>query len=91
MPLCAYLHNACWAEHRAACQAVQFGPLVAEKAYYEAAWEGRLAAKLRAIGYELAKDGKGRWELTAVQPSVNAKFSRRHCGDSPGSRETRHP
>ena len=88
----AFLQNACWAQHEERFQAVQFGPLVAEKAYYEAAWESRLAAKLRAIGYELAKDGKGRWELTAVQPLVNAKFSRRRFEEIlPGSRETRHP
>ncbi len=69
--------NASWAGHENRFQAVQFVPLVAEKAFYEAAWESRLAAKMREIGYQVAKDGKGRWELTAVPAAVNTKFSRR--------------
>src|SRR5262249_11334188 len=72
-----YIHNACWCDHEKRFQAVQFGLLVAEKGYYEACWESRLAAKRREIGYALEKDGKGRWEMTAVQPSVISKFSRR--------------
>ena len=76
-----FVHNACWADHEQRFQAVQFGGFVAAKGYYEACWESRLAAKLREIGYELAKDGKGRWELTAVAPSVTAKFSRRRFAE----------
>jgi conjugative relaxase-like TrwC/TraI family protein len=76
-----YAHNVCWADHEERFQAVQFGGLVADKGYYEAAWESRVAAKMREIGYEVEKDGQGRWELSAVPDSVNARFSRRRFAE----------
>jgi conjugative relaxase-like TrwC/TraI family protein len=76
-----YVHNVCWAEHEGRWQAVQFGTLKADGPYLEAALEARLAAKVRSLGYDVARDGKGRWEMTAVLPSVNQKFSRRRFGE----------
>jgi conjugative relaxase-like TrwC/TraI family protein len=73
----AYVHNVCWAEHEQRWQAVQFGTIKADGRYFEAAFEARLAAKARQLGFEVARDGKGRWEISGVPESVLTKFSRR--------------
>ncbi|HTU16537.1 MAG TPA: AAA family ATPase, partial [Gemmataceae bacterium] len=42
-----------------------------------AAFEARLGARLRGMGYALARDGKGSWEIAGVPGPVIDKFSRR--------------
>jgi hypothetical protein len=73
----AYCFNRTWAEHEGRWQAAQLGDLHLDRPYLEACFEARLGARLRGMGYELERDGKGSWEIAGVPESVNHKFSRR--------------
>ncbi len=73
----AYIFNRTWAEHENRWQAAQLGDLHLDGRYLEAAFEARLGARLRGMGYALARDGKGSSEIAGVPGPVIDKFSRR--------------
>ncbi len=73
----AYCFNRTWAEHEGRWQAAQLGDLHLDGRYLEAAFEARLGARMRQLGYSLDRDGKGSWQLTGCPSSVSEKFSRR--------------
>jgi conjugative relaxase-like TrwC/TraI family protein len=73
----AYCFNRTFAPHEDRWQAAQLGDLHLDGRYLEAAFEARLAARLRQMGYVLERNGKGSWEIAGVPDSVNQKFSRR--------------
>jgi conjugative relaxase-like TrwC/TraI family protein len=73
----AYVFNRTWAEHEKRWQAAQLAGLHLDGRYFEAAFEARLASRLRRLGYELQGDGKGSWEIVGVPKTVRDKFSRR--------------
>ena len=73
----AYCFNRTWAEHEGRWQAAQLGDLHLDGRYLEAAFEARLGARLRQLGYAIARDGKGSWEIVGVPEPVIDKFSRR--------------
>jgi conjugative relaxase-like TrwC/TraI family protein len=73
----AYIFAKTWAEHEKRWQNAQLFDLHLDRPYIEAAFEARLGARLRKLGYELEADGKGSWEIVGVPTSVNEKFSRR--------------
>ncbi len=73
----AYCFNRTWAEHEGRWQAAQLYDLHLDRPYLEAAFQARLGARLRQLGYSLERDGKGSWEIAGVPLSVNHKFSRR--------------
>jgi conjugative relaxase-like TrwC/TraI family protein len=73
----AYIFNRTWAEHEGRWQAAQLGDLHLDGRYLEAAFEARLGARLRQLGYAIARDGKGSWEIAGVPEPVIDKFSRR--------------
>jgi conjugative relaxase-like TrwC/TraI family protein len=73
----AYIFNRTWAPHENRWQAAQLGDLHLDGRYFEAAFEARLGRRVRRLGYELAPDGKGSWEIVGVPQSVIEKFSRR--------------
>ena len=65
-----YIFNRTWAPHENRWQAAQLGDLHLDGRYLEAAFEARLGRRLRGLGYELAPDGKGSWEIVGVPASV---------------------
>jgi conjugative relaxase-like TrwC/TraI family protein len=73
----AYIFNRTWAPHENRWQVAEMGDLHLDGRYFEAAFEARLGDGLQQLGYELARDGKGSWEIVGVPESVNQKFSRR--------------
>lgn len=73
----AYCFNRTWAEHEGRWQAAQLGDLHLDGRYLEAAFEARLGARLRRLGYALERDSKGSWEIVGVPGPVLDKFSRR--------------
>ncbi len=73
----AYCFNRTWAEHEGRWQAAQLGDLHLDGRYLEAAFEARLGARLRQLGYSLDRDGKGSWQLAGCPATVSEKFSRR--------------
>ncbi|MGH7170120.1 MAG: MobF family relaxase, partial [Gemmataceae bacterium] len=73
----AYVFNRTWAAHEGRWQAAQLGELHLDGRYLEAAFQARLGARLRGIGYALERDGKGSWEIVGVPGTVLDKFSRR--------------
>ncbi len=59
-------------------KAAQFGNLVRDKLYYQAAFHARLAERMQALGYEVKRDGNS-FTLAGVDRSTILKFSRRTC------------
>jgi conjugative relaxase-like TrwC/TraI family protein len=55
----------------------QFGNIVRDKAFYEAAFYARLAKKLEAIGYVIDRRGGKEWEIAGVPQSLIDKFDKR--------------
>ena len=55
----------------------QFGNIVRDKAYYEAAFYARLAGKLEALGYVIDRRGGKEWEIAGVPQSAIDTFSKR--------------
>jgi conjugative relaxase-like TrwC/TraI family protein len=56
----------------------QFGNIVRDKAYYEAAFYSRLAAKLEnELGYAIDRRGGKEWEIAGVSQSIIDTFSKR--------------
>jgi conjugative relaxase-like TrwC/TraI family protein len=74
----AYCFNSTWAKHEGRWQAAELGALHLDRPYLEAAFEARLAARLRGeFGLRIERNGKGSWEIADVPGSVLDKFSRR--------------
>jgi len=57
-------------------KAVQLGSVVRDKGYYQAAFHGRLASKLKGLGYGIEKDGNS-FRIAGIDRSTVEKFSRR--------------
>jgi conjugative relaxase-like TrwC/TraI family protein len=57
-------------------KACQFGNIVRDKAYYQAAWHARVARPLSELGYGIEKDGNS-FTLAGIARSIVEKFSRR--------------
>lgn len=57
-------------------KAAQFGDLVRDKGYYQAAFHARLAGRLRDLGYGIQRDGNS-FALAGIDRSISDKFSRR--------------
>src|SRR5262249_19149542 len=73
----AYIFARTWAPHENRWQNAQLFDLHLDRPYLEAAFQARLGARLRQLGYVLEGDGKGSWEIVGVPASVRTKFSRR--------------
>ena len=59
-------------------QAGEFGGIKMDGAYYEAAFDNRLAHKVRSLGYATTLTAGGRWwEVTGISRRLIEKFSRR--------------
>ena len=57
-------------------KAVQLGDIVRDKGYYQAAADARFAAKLKALGFGIEKDGKT-FRIAGIDKATADKFSRR--------------
>jgi conjugative relaxase-like TrwC/TraI family protein len=57
-------------------KAVQFGGIVRDKGYYQAAFHARLAHKLSSMGYGIEKDGNS-FRLAGIDRATVETFSRR--------------
>lgn len=57
-------------------KAAQFGGVVRDKLYYQAAFHARLAERLEALGYGVTREGNS-FTLTGIDRGLTAKFSRR--------------
>jgi conjugative relaxase-like TrwC/TraI family protein len=57
-------------------KAAQFGDIVRDKGYYQAAFHSRLAERLDALGYGIERDGNS-FRLAGIDPRVEQIFSRR--------------
>jgi conjugative relaxase-like TrwC/TraI family protein len=58
-------------------KAAQFGTLVRDKGYYQAAFFARLAHRLEGLGYPIDRRADGKWEIAGVLQSIIDKFSKR--------------
>jgi conjugative relaxase-like TrwC/TraI family protein len=56
-------------------KAIQLGDIVRDKGYYQAAFHARLAAKIKALGYGIEKDGKS-FKIAGIERATVEKFSR---------------
>jgi conjugative relaxase-like TrwC/TraI family protein len=57
-------------------KAAQFGDIVRDKGYYQAAFHSRLAERMEGLGYATERDGNS-FRLTGIDPAIATKFSRR--------------
>jgi conjugative relaxase-like TrwC/TraI family protein len=57
-------------------KAGEFGSLVRDKGYYQAAFHSRLAGKLDALGYGIERDGNS-FKLAGIDKDTTEEFSRR--------------
>ena len=55
----------------------QFGDIVRDKGYYEAAFYSRLAEKLQGLGYGIDRRGGKEWEIAGIPQSMIDTFSKR--------------
>jgi conjugative relaxase-like TrwC/TraI family protein len=58
-------------------KACQFGGIVRDKAYYQAAYHTRLAGRLEKLGYGVRRDGNS-FRIVGIDKALCDKFSRRH-------------
>ena len=71
------IHNATFDAAENRIKAGQFGTIVRDKGYYEAAFYSRLAAKLEGLGYVIDRRGGKQWEIAGMSQSLIDKFSKR--------------
>jgi len=57
-------------------KAGQFRPIVRDAPYYQAVFHTRLAARLKAMGYAIARTADG-WDVAGVPSELKARFSHR--------------
>ncbi len=68
--------NTTWNEAAGRFQAGEFGPIKQAAPYYEAAFDSRMAHKMRGLGYEVERRGLS-WEVKGMEDDLLQKFSRR--------------
>lgn len=68
--------NATWDPVEERWKAGEFGELVRDKGYYQAAFHSRLAGKLDALGYGIERDGNS-FKLAGIDEAACEEFSRR--------------
>ncbi|HEX3747693.1 MAG TPA: MobF family relaxase [Bryobacteraceae bacterium] len=72
----AVIANATFDSVEGRWKALQLSDVIRDKGYYQAAADSRFAAKLKACGYPIAKDGKT-FKIASIEKSTADKFSRR--------------
>jgi conjugative relaxase-like TrwC/TraI family protein len=68
--------NASFDPEEKALKACQFGNIVRDKSYYQAAWHARAAHAMAGLGYAIEKDGNS-FTLAGIARSTVDRFSRR--------------
>lgn len=73
-----FVMNTTWNEQNKTgrFQAGEFGSIVKDAPYYEAAFDARFAHKVKQLGYRIEKRGHS-WEIAGIENSLLQKFSRR--------------
>jgi conjugative relaxase-like TrwC/TraI family protein len=72
----AVAFNATWDPEEERWKAAQFGDIVRDKGYYQAAFHSRLAERLADLGYGIERD-KNSFRLAGIERETTDKFSRR--------------
>ena len=70
------IFNVCWDSQENAMKAVQFRELKRDASFYEAAFHARLAARIKALGYDVERHGRD-WDIAGINRKTIDKFSRR--------------
>ena len=68
--------NTTWNAEADRFQAGEFGSIKQAAPYYEAAFDARLAVKMRELGYQVERRGYS-WEIAGIEDATLSKFSRR--------------
>ena len=68
--------NTTWNESAGRFQAGEFGAVKQSASYYEAAFDARMAMKMRELGYKVERRGLS-WEVRGIEDDIIRKFSRR--------------
>jgi conjugative relaxase-like TrwC/TraI family protein len=68
--------NTTWNEQEGRFQAGEFGDIKQTAPYYEAAFDSRMAMKMRQLGYGIERRGLS-WEIRGIEDDTLQKFSRR--------------
>lgn len=71
-----FVMNTTWNKEAGRFQAGEFGHIKKTAPYYEAAFQARMAVKMRELGYQVERRGYS-WELRGIEDSTLGKFSRR--------------
>lgn len=71
-----FVLNTTWNEAAGRFQAGEFGPIKQAAPYYEAAFDSRMAHKMRELGYPVERRGLS-WEVEGMEDDLLQKFSRR--------------
>lgn len=71
-----FVINGTWNKEADRFQAGEFGEIKQTASYYEAAFESRMAMKMRQLGYEVERRGHS-WEVQGIEDATLQKFSRR--------------
>lgn len=71
-----FVMNTTWNDAADRFQAGEFGDIKQTAAYYEAAFESRMAMQMRRLGYQVERRGHS-WEIRGIEDSTLQKFSRR--------------
>jgi conjugative relaxase-like TrwC/TraI family protein len=72
----AVTFNATWDPEEERWKAAQFGDIVRDKGYYQAAFHSRFAERLAGLGYGIERDGNS-FRLAGIEPATAKKFARR--------------
>lgn len=72
----AFAFNTTWNEKKGRFQAGEFSTIKQDAPYYEAAFDARLAARMKQLGYGIERRGLS-WEIRSIEDPTLAKFSRR--------------
>lgn len=72
----AFAFNTTWNAAKGRYQAGEFRRIKEDAAYYEAAFESRMALAMRELGYQVERRGLS-WEIKGFDQPLLAKFSRR--------------
>jgi conjugative relaxase-like TrwC/TraI family protein len=73
----AFVFNATWDATERRWKAVSLAEAKRQGRFFEAVFHSHLAARLRALGFGIQKNGKGRWEIAGIPEGLLKKFSRR--------------
>jgi conjugative relaxase-like TrwC/TraI family protein len=72
----AAVFNATWDPQEERWKAAQFGDIVRDKGYYQAAFHSRFAERLANLSYGIERDGNS-FRLAGIDSSITEKFCRR--------------